>query len=106
MDEHTTKTFTIAGKEVQVETGKLAALSHGKIKLTMGGTVLFATATVDNKDTDLDYFPLSVEYIEKMYARGAISGSRFRKREGLPSDEAIIKAREVDHSIRSLFPKS
>jgi polyribonucleotide nucleotidyltransferase len=100
------QTVSIAGKDVTVETGVLADLANGKVKITMGGTVIFATATVDDKDTDLDYFPLSVEYIEKMYARGAISGSRFRKREGLPSDEAIIKAREVDHSIRSLFPKS
>ncbi len=100
------KKITIAGKEVEVATGKLAFQSHGAIKLTMGGTALFAAVTVDNKDSDLDYFPLSVEYIEKMYASGTISSSRFKKREGLPSDEATIKAREVDHSIRSLFPKS
>jgi polyribonucleotide nucleotidyltransferase len=98
--------FNIAGKEIEVSTGKIAIQSHGAIMLKMGGTVLLATASVDNKDTDLDYFPLSVEYIEKMYARGAMSGSKFKKREGLPSDEAVIKAREVDHSIRSLFPKS
>lgn len=98
--------FKIAGREVEVSTGLIAEQSHGAVMLKMGGTVLFAAATVDNKDTDLDYFPLTVEYIERMYARGAISNSRFRKREGLPSDEATIKAREVDHSIRSLFPKS
>ncbi|MCA9386803.1 polyribonucleotide nucleotidyltransferase [Candidatus Dojkabacteria bacterium] len=101
-----TKIISVAGKDVEIATGKLATLSHGAIKLTMGGTVLFAAVTVDNSDSDLDYFPLSVEYIEKMYASGNISGSRFKKREGLPSDEATIKAREVDHSIRSLFPKS
>ncbi|MCA9381346.1 polyribonucleotide nucleotidyltransferase [Candidatus Dojkabacteria bacterium] len=100
------KTISVAKKDVEIATGKLATLSHGAIKLTMGGTVLFAAVTVDNSDSDLDYFPLSVEYIEKMYASGNISGSRFKKREGLPSDEATIKAREVDHSIRSLFPKS
>jgi polyribonucleotide nucleotidyltransferase len=98
--------FKIAGKDVEVSTGLIAEQSHGAIMLKMGGTVLFAAATVDDRDTDLDYFPLTVEYIERMYARGAISNSRFRKREGLPSDEATIKAREVDHSIRSLFPKS
>lgn len=100
------KNFKIAGKDVEIATGKLAMLSHGAIKITVGGTTLLAAVTVDNKDAGLDYFPLSVEYIEKMYASGNISGSRFRKREGLPSDEATIKAREVDHSIRSLFPKS
>ncbi|GAB4285274.1 MAG: polyribonucleotide nucleotidyltransferase [Candidatus Dojkabacteria bacterium] len=101
-----TQTISINGKNVEIETGKLAMLSHGSIKLTMGGTVLLANVTVDSKDTDLDYFPLSVEYIEKFYASGMISSSRFQKREGRPTDEATIKAREVDHSIRSLFPKS
>jgi len=100
------KVLNVAGKEVEISTGKIAGMAHGSIMLKMGGTVLLAAVTVDNKDTDLDYFPLGVEYIEKMYASGSISGSRFRKREGLPSDEATIKAREVDHSIRSLFPKS
>ncbi len=98
--------INISGKEVEVSLGKIAMQSHGAIMLKMGGTTLFATANVGRVDAGLDYFPLSVEYIEKMYARGAMSGSRFRKREGLPSDEATIKAREVDHSIRSLFPKS
>lgn len=98
--------ITVAGKEVIVETGKYAFQSQGAVMLTMGGTTLLATATVDKNDSTLDYFPLGVEYIEKMYARGAISGSRFQKRETRPSDEAVIKAREVDHSIRSLFPKS
>ncbi len=100
------KIFNIAGKEVEVSTGKLALQAQGSIKLTVGGTTLLAAVTVDEKDSDLDYFPLSVEYIEKMYASGIISSSRFKKREGHPSDEATIKAREVDHSIRSLFPKS
>ena len=99
-------TFTIAGKEVEVSTGDLAFLSPGSILIKAGGTSLLANVTVDKKDTEQDFFPLGVEYIEKMYARGAMSGSKFKKREGLPSDEAIIKAREVDHSIRSLFPKS
>lgn len=105
MKEHS-HTFTVADKEITVTTGKYASLSPGAVTLQMGGTVLFATAAIDAKDAELDYFPLSVEYIEKMYARGAISGSKFKKREGMPSDEATIKAREVDHSIRSLFPKS
>lgn len=101
-----TKHIKVAGSDVEVTFGKVGWLSHGSVMLKMGGTVLLANVTVDKKDTELDYFPLSVEYIEKMYARGVMSGSRFKKREGLPSDEATIKAREVDHSIRSLFPKS
>ncbi|MEP7104127.1 MAG: polyribonucleotide nucleotidyltransferase [Candidatus Dojkabacteria bacterium] len=99
------KAFNIAGKEIKLSTGKLAKLAAGSVLLEMGGTTVLATVTVDRYDSSQDFFPLSVEYIEKMYARGAISGSKFQKREGYPSDEAIIKARQVDHSIRSLFPK-
>ncbi len=106
MNKENKQTFTIDGKQVEISTGKMAWQSAGAIFLTMGGTTLFAAVTVDNKDAQLDYFPLGVEYIEKMYARGVMSGSKYKKREGIPNDEAVIKAREVDHSIRSLFPKS
>lgn len=100
------KDFTINGTTISFSTGKLAKLAAGSVLLQMGGTSVLATVTVDKKDSEQDFLPLSIEYVEKMYARGAISGSRFQKREGHPSDEAIIKARQVDHSIRSLFPKS
>lgn len=100
------KTYNLGGVDIDISTGKLAKLSQGSILLKMGGTSLLATVTVDKKQAEADFFPLTVEYIEKMYARGAISGARFQKREGLPSEEAIIKARQVDHSVRSLFPKS
>lgn len=102
----TKKTYDLNGTELEISTGKLATLSSGAVLLKMGGTSVLATTSIDKKDAEQDFFPLSVEYIEKMYARGAISGSRFEKREGFPSEEAIIKARQVDHSIRSLFPKS
>lgn len=100
------KTYTLGNRSIDVSTGRLAKLAQGAVLLKMGGTTLLATVSIDKKNAEADFFPLSVEYIEKMYARGAISGSRFQKREGLPSDDAIIKARQVDHSIRSLFPKS
>ncbi len=100
------KTYKVGNREIKVSTGKLATLAQGSVLLQMGGTTLLAVTTIDKKDTEQDFFPLSIEYIEKMYARGAMSGSKFKKREGLPSDEAIIKARQVDHSVRSLFPKS
>lgn len=100
------QTYTVAGREITISTGKIAKQAQGAVLMTMGGTTMLAAVTMDKKDTDLDFFPLSVEYIEKLYARGAINSSRFQKREGLPSEEAIIKARQVDHSIRSLFPKS
>ncbi len=99
-------TLKISGKEIKASTGKIANQAPGSIMLQMGGTTLFATVGIDAGDTDGDFFPLTIEYIEKMYARGAISGSRYQKRESNPTDEAIIKARQVDHSIRSLFPKS
>src|SRR5260221_11017784 len=100
------KKYKVGNGEIELSTGKIAKLAQGAVLLKMGGTSLLAAVTVDKKDAEQDFFPLSVEYIEKMYARGALSGSKFQKREGLPSNEAIIKARQVDHSIRSLFPKS
>jgi polyribonucleotide nucleotidyltransferase len=100
-----TKTFEINDLKITLSTGKLATLAAGSVLLSIGGTTVLATVTVDKKDSEQDFLPLSIDYIERMYARGAISGSRFQKREGHPSEEAIIKARQVDHSIRSLFPK-
>jgi polyribonucleotide nucleotidyltransferase len=99
------KVYDFLGKEVKLSTGKLAWQAQGSVLMELGGTTVLATVTVSKEETQQDFFPLSVEYIEKMYARGAINGSKFLKREGSPSDEAIIKARQVDHSIRSLFPK-
>jgi polyribonucleotide nucleotidyltransferase len=100
------KTYKLGNTNIDISTGKIAKQAQGSVLLKMGGTALLASVTMEKKNAEADFFPLSVEYIEKMYARGAISGSRFQKREGLPSEEAIIKARQVDHSIRSLFPKS
>lgn len=100
------KEYVLNNTNITMSTGKLANLAAGSVLLKMGGTSLLATVTLDKKDSEQDFLPLSIEYVEKMYARGAISGARFQKREGHPSDEAIIKARQVDHSIRSLFPKS
>lgn len=100
------KSIVIDGKAIQMSCGKIANLAQGAVFLQMGGTTVLATATYESKDSDLDFFPLSVEYIEKMYASGTIGGGKYQKREGFPSDDAIIKARQVDHSIRSLFPKT
>lgn len=99
------KIYDFIDKKIKISTGKIVTLAQSSVLLNLGGTTLLAVLTVDKEDSDLDFFPLSVEYIEKMYARGVISTSPFKKREGLPSDDAIIKARQVDHSIRSLFPK-
>jgi polyribonucleotide nucleotidyltransferase len=102
------KTHTISTPtgDITLTTGKYGLLAAGSAEVRKGGTVIFATATVDAKETDQDFFPLTVEYMEKFYAKGVISGSRVKKREGNPSDSAVIKARLVDHTIRPLFPKA
>lgn len=105
MSQYKKQVISLPEGDVTLETGKLASLAAGSVMLTMGGTSLFVTATVDNVESEQDFFPLSVEYIERMYAGGLISTSKFLKREGSPNDNAVTKARQVDHSIRPLFPK-
>lgn len=99
------KSFELSGKNISFETGTLASLSTSSVLARMGDTVVLATVTMGRNDTALDYFPLSVEYIEHLYAGGKIKGSRWVKREGRPSDESILTARLIDRSIRPLFPK-
>lgn len=99
------KTVEVDGKQYIFKTGKLAPRAEASILAQVGETVVFTAVSMSSKDSTLDYFPLSVEYIEKFYAGGIISSSRFLKREMRPSDSAVLKARQVDHSIRSLFPK-
>jgi len=98
------KVFSVDGKEVKVVVSKLAPQANGSIMVSCGGTTLLATAVCSSPRDDLDYFPLQVEYVERLYAGGLIKGSRWVKREGRPSDEAVIIARLVDRSIRPLFP--
>ncbi|MDZ7611243.1 MAG: polyribonucleotide nucleotidyltransferase [Candidatus Moranbacteria bacterium] len=95
---------TIAGKELVVETGSLAQQAHGSVTVKYGETVVLATATMSDKRAEhLNFFPLMVDYEEKYYAGGKIKGSRFIKREGRPSDDAILTARLIDRTIRPLF---
>ncbi len=79
--------------------------ANGSVLVRYGNSAVLATAVMSGKDSNLDYFPLSVEYEEKFYAAGAILGSRFMRREGRPSDEATLSGRMVDRTIRPLFPK-
>ncbi len=97
--------ISFEGEDLNFSTGNLAFKADAAVRVQIGETVVLAIVTVDKEESSLDYFPLTVEYIEKFYAGGVISGSRFIKRERRPSDEAVLKARQVDHSIRSLFPK-
>lgn len=100
-----TKELQFNGETIHFKTGHIAFRADSAVEVRVGDTVILVVVSVDKRDTDLDYFPLSVEYIEKFYAGGKISGSRFMKREMRPSDDAVLKARQVDHAIRSLFPK-
>jgi polyribonucleotide nucleotidyltransferase len=96
---------TIAGRPVTYETGRLAKQAGGAVLATMGGTVVLATATVSSTTKEgIDFFPLTVDYFEKMYAAGKIPGG-FYKREGRPSEREILRSRLIDRSIRPLFPK-
>src|SRR5574337_123285 len=88
-----------------IESGKLAGLAGGAVTVRMGDTMLLATATMSKEPRmGLDFFPLSVDYEEKLYAAGRIPGSFFR-REGRPSEGAILTARLTDRPLRPLFPK-
>ncbi|MFA6027702.1 MAG: polyribonucleotide nucleotidyltransferase [Patescibacteria group bacterium] len=92
------------GRKLTIETGLLAGLAGGSCRVQYGDTVILATACMGlEPKPGMSYFPLSVEYRENLYAAGKISGSRFIKREGRPSEEAILTARIIDRSIRPLF---
>lgn len=92
------------GKDLTIETGKLALQAGGAVTVTYGDTVMMATATISgNTREGLDFFPLMVEFEEKLYAAGKIKGSRFIKREGRPSDEAVLTGRMIDRALRPLF---
>lgn len=101
----TSKSIEFNGATLTFETGKLAPQATAAVMGRLGDTVVLVTV-VEGGKTDLDYFPLSVEYIEHLYAGGKIKGSRWVKREGRPSDEAILTGRLIDRSIRPLFPKT
>ena len=94
------------GQKLTLETGRLAFQAGATVMASYGDTVVMAVVSVaDEPIKGMDYFPLSVDYEEKLYAAGKISGSRFMKREGRPSDTAILSGRLIDRPIRPLFPK-
>ncbi|WP_024834356.1 polyribonucleotide nucleotidyltransferase [Ruminiclostridium josui] len=101
------KTFSmeLAGRTLTVETGKLAQLANGSALIRYGDTVVMSSATASAAPRDgIDFFPLSVDYEERLYAVGKIPGG-FIKREGKPSEKAILTSRVIDRPIRPLFPK-
>jgi polyribonucleotide nucleotidyltransferase len=96
---------SVGGKTVTVETGKLAAQAGGAVTVRLGDSMVFAAATMSEQPrAGIDFFPLSVDYEERMYAGGRIPGGFFR-REGRPSEHAILTARLTDRPLRPLFPK-
>lgn len=96
---------TLAGRELTIETGKIAGLANGSVVVKYGDTVVMVNVTAAKEPKEgIDFFPLSVDYEEKLYAVGKIPGS-FTKREGKPTDKAILTSRAIDRPLRPLFPK-
>lgn len=98
-------TTEFEGRPLTLEVNRVGFRTTGSVLVTYGDTVVLGSAMVGSRPVVLDYFPLSIDYEEKFYAAGKISGSRFIKREGRPSDEAILIGRIIDRPIRPLFPK-
>jgi polyribonucleotide nucleotidyltransferase len=98
-------TTEYAGRPLTLEVNRVGFRSTASVLVTYGDTVILGTAMIGRTVHGMDYFPLSIDYEEKFYASGKISGSRFIKREGRPSDEAILIGRLIDRPIRPLFPK-
>ena len=95
----------LAGRELSIETGKMSGLANGSVLVRYGETTVLVNVTASKEPKEgIDFFPLSVDYEERLYAVGKIPGG-FNKREGKPSEKAILTARAIDRPIRPLFPK-
>ena len=102
-----TKTYTmeLAGRTLRMDVNRVAAQANGAVLIQYGETTVLCTATASDKPRDgIDFFPLSVEFEEKLYSVGKIPGG-FNKREGKASENAILTARVIDRPMRPLFPK-
>ncbi len=96
----------LTGRKLKLETGRLALQANGAVTIQLGESIVLCTAMMSEEGKpDADFFPLTIEYQERYYASGKIKGSRFMKRDGRSSDEAVLKARIIDRPIRPLFPK-
>ena len=94
----------LAGRKLVIETGKFAKQANGSVTVKYGDTVVMTNVTASKEPKDgVDFFPLSVDYEEKLYAVGKIPGS-FNRREGKPADKAVLTSRAIDRPIRPLFP--
>jgi len=94
----------IAGRKLTIETGKMANQAQGSVTVSYGDTVVLGTAVISNETRQgIDFFPLTVEFEERLYAVGRIKGSKFIKRDTRPGDEAVLNGRMIDRAIRPLF---
>ena len=98
-------TTDFCGRELTLEVNRVGFRTTASVLASYGDTVVLGSVVVGNKPVQLDYFPLSIDYEEKYYASGKISSSKFIKREGKPSDNAVLIGRLIDRPIRPLFPK-
>ena len=96
----------IEGKKLIVETGKMGKQASAAVTVQIGETVVMVTAMISKNARDIDFFPLMVDYEERFFAAGRIKGPRFTKREGRPSNEAVLIGRMIDRGLRPLFPQS
>ncbi|MGH7237762.1 MAG: hypothetical protein ACREGF_04470, partial [Candidatus Saccharimonadales bacterium] len=98
-------TTDFCGRELSLEVNRVGFRTTSSVLVRYGDTVVLGTAQLGHPLQGFDYFPLSIDYEEKFYAAGKISGSRFVKREGKPSDDAVLIGRLIDRPIRPLWPK-
>ncbi len=98
------KETVFAGKNLVIESGELAFMSTHALKVSFGDTVILVSVVAGEAKEDIDFFPLTVNYEERLYASGTIKSSRFLKRDGRATDDAVISKRLIDHAIRPLFP--
>jgi len=99
------KETVFAGKKLVLETGGFAMRANMAVKATYGDSVIIVAIASGDSDPEKNFFPLMVQYEEKLYASGSIKSSRFMKRDGKPTDDAVVARRAIDHAIRPLFPK-
>ena len=99
-----TVTLTLGSRTIEIESGRIAKQADGSVLVTSGNNVVLVTVVSSKRDSDMDFFPLTVEYAEKFYASGKIPGGFF-KREGRPTGEATLNARLIDRPLRPTFPE-
>ena len=99
-----TKDILVGDKKITLQTGKLAPQTNASVVAQYGNTTVLATVIMGKTDDSKDYFPLSIEFVDKLYAGGIVKGGKWMKRDGGPSDAAVLFGRIIDRSLRPLFP--